>query len=417
MKANKIVNDINGLIILNKPKDMTSNDCLSVIKKYIHPQKIGHTGTLDKNATGVLVCLLGIATKSQDYLMRTCNKVYKAELLLGIATDTEDFLGNIINKDFEKLDCIDYDFIKNIIKSFIGKYEQMPPMYSSKKVNGQKLLNLARKGIIVDRKIENLIINDIKVYDLVDYNFKNYNLKCVNIEVDCSKGTYIRTLCKDIGEKLGIPACMGNLCRIKSGEFSIENSINLEEIKIKFTKDDYSFIKPCYFKEKETALTFGKFETLHLGHLMLIRDVVKYAKDNNMLSTVMIVGDNVDNDILTCDQRISKLKYLGVDNIINYHLDSINKNISAEYFVKEILSKQLKTKYIVVGDDCRFGANALGDKVLLSQLCDDLGIKLEIKNKLKLNNSNIDISSTLIKSEFKNNNIELVNKLIGKNNI
>ena len=414
MKENRIVNDINGMIILNKPKDMTSNDCLSIIKKNIHPKKIGHTGTLDKNATGVLVCLLGNATKSQDYLMRSCNKVYEAELLLGIKTDTEDMLGEVIEKDLDSINNLNFDDVKKTVESFIGNYVQIPPMYSSKKVNGQKLLNLARKGIEVERKAENLIINDIKVNSIIDYKLHNFDLKCINIVVDCSKGTYIRTLCKDIGEKLGVPACMGNLCRIKSGEFTIEDSVKLDVIKDNVLNNDYSFIKPCYYNEKPTTLTFGKFETLHIGHLMIIKDIVKYAKENDLLSTVMIVGDNIDNDILTRDQRISKLKYLGIDKIINFPLDSINKNISAEYFVKEILSKQLKTKYIAVGDDCRFGKMASGDKELLLKLCDELDIELKVIDKLKVENTDMDISSTLIKSEYSKNNFDLVNKLIGK---
>ena len=402
------------MIILNKPKDMTSNDCLSIIKKCIHPKKIGHTGTLDKNATGILVCLLGSATKSQDFLMRSCNKVYEAELLLGIKTDTEDMLGEVIAKDLDSIKKLSFDEIKKTIESFIGNYSQIPPMYSSKKVKGQKLLYLARKGIEVERKAEDLIINDIKVNNIVDYKFCDYDLKCINIVVDCSKGTYIRTLCKDIGEKIGVPACMGNLCRVKSGEFNISDSVSLDNIKTKISNNDYSFIKPCFYNEKPTALTFGKFETLHIGHLLIIKDIVKYAKENDLLSTVMIVGDNIDNDILTRDQRISKLKYLGVDNIVNYPLDSINKNISAEYFIKEILSKQLKTKYIVVGDDCRFGKMASGDKELLSKLCNELGINIKIVDKLKVENTNTDISSTFIKSEYSKNNLDLVNKLIGK---
>ena len=402
------------MIILNKPKDMTSNDCLSIIKKNLHPKKIGHTGTLDKNATGVLICLLGSATKSQDYLMKSCTKKYKAELLFGIVTDTEDITGNVTNVDDEKINKYCESDINKTIRSFIGNYSQIPPMYSAKKIGGKKLLNLARNGIVVERKAENLEIYNIDIIDYKDYNYNQYKLKCVNIIVECSKGTYIRTLCKDIGEKLGVPSCMGDLCRLSSGDFNIEDSINLDELKEKSIREDYSFIKPCYYTGDKNAITFGKFETLHLGHLKIINDVVDYAKSHSIKSTVMIVGCNVDNDILTDAQRISKLKLLGVDNIIYYPLNNINKNIEAIDFVEKILYKQLNASYIVVGSDCSFGYKGNGNKELLMNICNKHNIKCKIIEKLKIENTNIDISSTYIKSQFENGNIEEVKKLLGK---
>ena len=214
------------MIILNKPKDLTSNDCLSIIKRVLHPKKIGHTGTLDQNATGVLICLIGSATKSQEYLMKNCKKKYKAELLLGISTDTEDFLGNVIDSDLTRINDLNETDIKKVIDSFVGDYTKTPPMYSSKKVGGKKLLDLARKGIEVERKPEALKIYDICINDFREYDFNYLKLKCIDITITCSKGTYIRTLCKDIGLRLGVPSCMGNLCRVASGDFSITFSFS-----------------------------------------------------------------------------------------------------------------------------------------------------------------------------------------------
>ena len=402
------------MIILNKPKDMTSNDCLAFIKKYLHPKKIGHTGTLDKNATGVLICLLGNSTKSQDYLMKNCIKTYRAELLIGVATDTEDISGNVISESIDKINNLCNVKIENVVKTFIGNYKQTPPMYSSKKVNGKKLLNLARKGITINREAVDLKIYNISIDGFSDYDFNDLKLKCVNLTISCSKGTYIRTLCKDIGIKLGLSACMGNLCRIASGNFNIAQSITLEDMKEKIKQNDFSFIQPCFYNSKETALTFGKFETLHLGHMTIIRETVEFAKRHNILSTVMIVGDNKDSCVLSCEQRVSKLKYLGVDNIIYYPLDNINKKISANSFVKNILNNQLKTKAIFVGSDCRFGYNGEGDSNYLKKLCEELNIYLKIIDKLKVPNSDIEISSTFIKSEFNKGNVSLVNELIGK---
>ena len=414
LKEKKVVNDINGLIILDKPKNHTSNDCLSIIKKLLHPKKLGHTGTLDENATGVLVCLLGSSTRCQEYLMKVGDKIYEAELLLGISTDTEDMCGKVVNYDKNVYEKFDRNKLEEIIKSFIGDYNQIPPMYSAKKVEGKKLINLARKGIVVDRKVCRVKINDIVIKGYEDYIYNEYKLKKVDIKVNCSKGTYIRTLCKDIGEKLGIPSCMGNLRRTSTSGFDIEDSVSLDEIKLSVEKNDYSFIKPCYYMEHSSVITFGKFETLHLGHQKIINQVVSEAKNKGLKSTVIIVGNNDDSKVLSKDQRISKLKYLGVDNIINFELNSINMKMSPDTFVSDILIKQLKAKEIIVGDDCRFGYKGMGDVSLLNELCQKHDVDLKIIEKIKLDNLDKFISSTLVKEEYDKGNIDLVKKLLGK---
>ena len=414
LKANRVVNDINGLIILDKPKGITSNGCLSIIKKYLHPRKMGHTGTLDENATGVLVCLIGSATKCQEYLMKTGDKVYEAELILGLSTDTEDITGKVINYDSEIREKFDIEKLKEAVKSFIGNYEQMPPMYSAKKVGGKKLLNLARRGIEIERKTCSIKIESIDIKEVEDYEFEDYKLLKVGLCVRCSKGTYIRTLCKDIGEKMGISACMGNLRRTATGEFNIEGSISLDDIRIKAEQKDLSFIRPCYYQGDDSVVSFGKFETLHLGHQKIINEMVSDAKDRNLKSTILIVGNNDDSVIITKEQRISKLKYLGVDNIFNFELNEYNMQMSPETFVEEILIKQLRAKEIIVGSDCRFGYKGAGDKILLESLCKKYGIDVKIIEKLKVDNSDTYISSTFIKSEFEKGNFELVNRLLGK---
>ena len=417
MNSTKIINtDLNGVIILDKPKDFTSNDCLSVIKKSLHVKKIGHTGTLDENATGVLACLVGTATKCQEYLMKTGSKIYEAELIFGIKTDTEDFTGTVTsyNEDLG----ISFDDLKNAVESFIGEYSQVPPMYSAKKVNGKKLINLARKGIDIERKPSLVHIYKIDVSDLMKDSIlienKDYNIIKANLQVECSKGTYIRTLCKDIGEKLKVNSCMGNLRRIRTSFFDITDSITLEELKTEAEKNDYSFIKPCYYTEDENVLTFGKFETLHIGHRLLIDRVVSEAKNNKLKSSVMIVGDNSDNLIITKEQRLSKIKFWGVDNVIYFPLNELNSHIDANHFIKEIIVKQLNTKILVVGSDCRFGYQGKGDISLLKDVLKEYGVKLIVIDKLKVENSAEVISSTFIKLEYQKGNIDLVNKLLGK---
>lgn len=424
LKEKKVVNDINGLIILDKPKDHTSNDCLSIIKKYLHPRKLGHTGTLDENATGVLVCLLGNATKCQEYLMKTGDKVYEAELILGICTDTEDITGKVINYDNAIRDKIDMDELNAVIESFIGNYNQVPPMYSAKKVGGKKLLNLARKGLSIERRACKVVINNIELKydnkfdktnnDTFDYEFENYKLKKYKLLISCSKGTYIRTLCKDIGEKLGLPSCMGNLCRIATGNFKIEDSIRLEDVKKMAENKDFSFIKPCYYQRDDSVITFGKYETLHIGHQQIINKVVSDARERKIKSTVLIIGNNDDTKVLSKDQRISKLKYLGIDNIFVFELNESNMKMSPEGFVEEILIKQLRAKEIIVGSDCHFGYRGSGDSKLLIDICKKYDSDVKVINKIKIDGTDTFISSTLVKEEFDNGNLDLVNKLLGR---
>lgn len=424
LKEKKVVNDINGLIILDKPKNYTSYDCLSIIKKYLHPKKIGHTGTLDENATGVLACLLGSATKCQEYLMKTGDKVYEAELIIGISTDTEDITGKVDRYDSAAWEKVSIDNLHYAVKSFIGDYDQVPPMYSAKKVGGKKLINLARKGMDVERKACKVEIKAIELMNKSqhdgqesiadDYEFDNYKLKKIGLKISCSKGTYIRTLCKDIGEKLGVPSCMGNLRRLATGYFRIEDSISLEELKDRIENSDFSFIKPCYYQNDESVITFGKFETLHIGHQKIINQVVDEAKKRKIKSTILIIGSNDDTDVLSKEQRISKLKYLGIDNIFVFELSESNKKMRPEYFVEEILISQLKAKEIIVGNDCRFGDNGSGDSEMLINICKRHNVDVKVVDKLKIDGTETLISSTLVKEEFNKGNFELVNKLLGR---
>ncbi|MBR4314869.1 MAG: tRNA pseudouridine(55) synthase TruB, partial [Lachnospiraceae bacterium] len=419
MKVKKVANDINGLIILDKPKNHTSNDCLSIIKKYLHPKKIGHTGTLDENATGVLVCLLGNATKCQEYLMKTGDKVYEAELILGISTDTEDVTGTVIEYDSAAWEKVSLDDLQYVINSFIGDYNQVPPMYSAKKVGGKKLINLARKGVSIERKACKVEIKSIELINnnqhdgqnsiAYDYELGNYKLKKYILKINCSKGTYIRTLCKDIGEKLGIPSCMGNLRRIATGYFNIEDSVSLDGVKKMVENNNLSFIKPCYYQKDDSVITFGKFETLHIGHQKIIKQVVDDARKRKMKSTVLIIGNNDDTKVLSKEQRISKLKYWGIDNIFVFELNESNMKMSPEYFVEEILISQLKAKKIIVGSDCHFGYKGRGDSSLLIDICKRHDSDVEVVDKIKIDNADTYVSSTLVKAEYDKGNFDFVN--------
>ena len=213
---------MNGIILINKEKKWTSHDIVAKVKNILHT-KVGHTGTLDPNATGVLPLLLGDATKVSKYLIEH-DKEYIAEIKLGMKTDTADEEGNVIEK--ENIDVSNYskEYVENTLKKFIGKSYQTPPIYSAIKINGKKLYDYARNN----EKVE-IPKREIEIYsiELIDIEEKENIIK---FWVHCSKGTYIRTLCENIANELGTIGYMKNLQRIKVGKFDIKDSITIEQL-------------------------------------------------------------------------------------------------------------------------------------------------------------------------------------------
>lgn len=209
---------ISGIINVYKEKGFTSFDVVAKMRGMFHQKKIGHTGTLDPDAEGVLPVCLGKATKVCD-LLTDKDKEYRAVLLLGQETDTQDISGEVLNAS--SVD-VSEDEVRAVVLSFVGAYEQVPPMYSALKVNGQKLCDLARKGITVERKARQVTIHKIDIIRI--------NLPEVEMVVSCSKGTYIRTLCDDIGKKLGCFGCMKSLLRTKVDKFSVDKALTLSQL-------------------------------------------------------------------------------------------------------------------------------------------------------------------------------------------
>lgn len=213
-------NSIIGVINIYKEKGFTSHDVVNIVRKTLGRVKTGHTGTLDPDAEGVLPICVGKATKLADYIAADI-KEYKAEITLGITTTTEDISGDVIEK--RAVESSEEE-VKSAINSFVGEYNQTPPMYSAIKVNGKKLYELAREGKEIERKTR--LINIYKIRDIKALDNNKYEFYVL-----CSKGTYIRTLCKDIGEKLGCGGCMSDLTRTRSGNFYIEDSIKINDFK------------------------------------------------------------------------------------------------------------------------------------------------------------------------------------------
>jgi tRNA pseudouridine55 synthase len=221
-----------GVLLVNKPKGMTSNDCVQKIRKLLQIKKIGHTGTLDPEVTGVLPICIGKATKIAEYLTGT-EKTYEGEVTIGFSTTTEDATGEVVERKKIKR-VIRKQEIEDILNQLTGTIEQTPPMYSAVKVKGKRLYEYAREGIEVERPTRKVTIYDLQLLD----EREEYSGDVISFwfKVTCSKGTYIRTLAVMIGEKLGYPAHMSNLIRTASGRFTIDQCLQFDEIKEKWEK-------------------------------------------------------------------------------------------------------------------------------------------------------------------------------------
>lgn len=209
---------INGVINIYKERGFTSHDVVAKLRGILKQKKIGHTGTLDPDAEGVLPVCLGKGTRLCD-MLTDHSKVYEAVLLLGQSTDTQDVSGTVLQEASVE---VSEEEVREAIMSFVGPYDQIPPMYSALKVNGQKLCDLARAGKEVERKARPVEIYEIQIEEIY--------LPRVRMTVSCSKGTYIRTLCHDIGEKLKCHGCMESLLRTRVGQFQLKDSLTLAQV-------------------------------------------------------------------------------------------------------------------------------------------------------------------------------------------
>lgn len=207
-----------GILVIDKPEGLTSQGVVSRVRRALGMKRVGHGGTLDPMATGVLPIFVGRATRASGMLL-DADKSYRAGFVTGIRTDTQDTTGEVIERSEKSVDSTD---VGAILQQFVGKQQQTPPMYSAIKVDGRKLYELARKGVEVERKPR-----EIEIFSLKYLGFKN---NVHTIDVHCSKGTYIRTLIDDIGSALGCGAAMCALRRTKTGRFSLEDAISLENL-------------------------------------------------------------------------------------------------------------------------------------------------------------------------------------------
>jgi tRNA pseudouridine55 synthase len=218
---------MNGIVIVDKPQGWTSQDVTARLRRVFNTRRIGHGGTLDPMATGVLPVFVGRATRGVEFFEHA-EKIYETVLRPGITTDTEDITGTVLT---EQEVSVTEAQVEAVLESFRGQILQVPPMYSALKVNGQKLYDLARKGKVVERQPRPITIHELTLLKM--------DADGIRLRVHCSKGTYIRTLCKDIGEALGCGGCMAELRRVQAGEYTAEEAVALETLLETDTPEQY----------------------------------------------------------------------------------------------------------------------------------------------------------------------------------
>ena len=280
---------MNGIVIVDKPQEWTSQDVTARLRRVFNTRRIGHGGTLDPMATGVLPVFVGRGTRGVEFFEHA-EKAYEATLLLGRTTDTEDVFGTTLTE--QDVHLSEEEFLA-VLPKFRGKIMQVPPMYSALKVNGQKLCDLARRGKEVERQPR-----EIEIFELVCLEFTGNTAR---LRVKCSKGTYIRTLCKDIGEALGCGGCMKELRRVQAGEYTIEESVPLQELLESEDPGKYLRSVDTMFRnypavtlsaKQETRCRHGNSFTFHMepgtyrcysqnGEFLMLAKV-----ENNVMSTV-----------------------------------------------------------------------------------------------------------------------------------
>lgn len=270
---------MNGILNVYKEPGFTSHDVVAKLRGICKQKKIGHTGTLDPEASGVLPVCLGNATKLCD-LLTDKDKEYRAVLLLGVETDTQDTTGQILTE--KEVNAGEED-VRSAILSFVGPYDQIPPMYSALKVNGQKLCDLARKGQVVERKSRRIMIHSIEIEDI--------SLPRVMMRVSCSRGTYIRTLCHDIGQKLGCGGAMERLERTRSGNFKAEDAYRLSELE--------AFAKEGSLEEKLLPVE-SVFEQLDAYQVQ--GDGQKLLENGNWLYADLVIPYTKEKTAAACER-------------------------------------------------------------------------------------------------------------------
>lgn len=316
-------NMYNGLINIYKEAGYTSSDVVAKLRGILHQKKIGHTGTLDPDAVGVLVICVGNGTKMCD-MLTDHDKEYIAVCKLGVTTDTQDISGNVLSESEVNVST---EELHEAVAAFVGDYDQIPPMYSAIKIGGKKLYELAREGKTVERKARRIHIEAISILD----DSKLLSDGLFTMEVKCSKGTYIRTLCNDIGERLGCGATMAHLTRTAVGSFHLEDAVTLDQVQQLRDQDRLDeIIRP-------TEVLFKDMDFVHIkeDYLPKLRNGNPFKVDNIVDEHLSDEQDVVDKDAEYADG--TRIRVYGADKAFYgiYAYDARTKLFRVEKFFYE----------------------------------------------------------------------------------
>lgn len=293
---------VSGVLIINKHPGVTSHKIISSCRKLFDTPRVGHTGTLDPMATGVLPVLLGRAAKASDYVMAH-DKEYVCEMKLGMTTDTEDITGEVLSTSDH---FPSEDEVKAACALFVGRIEQVPPMYSAIKIGGRKLVDIAREGGKVERKARLIEIYSIDCEKTADDMYK--------LRVNCSKGTYIRTLCSDIGKKLGCGAAMASLVRTRTGKFTLDDCVTIEELDRMTFEERLKLPKPTetLFSDLEEITVPAYYAKLIRGGTPLYQRKLRRSFDDGQLIRIRSGGqfialgraDTIDGEAVVKPEKL-----------------------------------------------------------------------------------------------------------------
>ncbi len=381
-------------------------DVCARLRHVLGVRKIGHAGTLDPMAEGVLPVALGRATKDIDPV-GSCIKEYTAGMLLGTETDTEDITGTVLKAYDGTLPS--EDAVREAVMSFVGGYDQLTPMYSARKVNGKKLYEYARAGIEVERKSKHIEIYDIRIEEM--------QLPHVTFTVSCSQGTYIRSLCRDIGAKLGCGACMDRLTRNQVGRFKLEEAVKISEVE---ALEANGSIDALLTINAPTAVAIGKFDGTHIGHQALFKELMKKAQREH-LRTLVIILKFGKSGVLSDADRKRRLYELGIDYCIELEFNEEMRNMTATDFLEQILIGRYNMHAIVAGKDVSFGKGKEGNADFLEANAGKYGYTVDLIDKILADECDKGealkgqvVSSTLLRKLLTEGDMLRVSELLGK---
>ena len=419
MRAGRGASGLRGILLVDKPVGMTSHDVVDELRKLTGEKRIGHAGTLDPAASGLLVMMVGTATKFSNDLL-AMQKTYQATILFGTSTDTDDAEGAVLETCNVDDALFDEEFAQSYVEGLVGPHEQIPPRYSAIKVKGRKSYEAARKGQEVELKPRTIEVLEAHLIATC------HQTRAWQIELSVSKGTYIRALARDIGAALGTCAHLSALRRTHSGEFSISNAHTLEYLKeqVRRPHELAQFFIP--FADTgpsitEAEIVIGVFDGLHRGHQTLIESCVQSARENGV-PAVMVTFDRLPEEVLPArlrptqlyplDERIALAKTYGIDHVIVIPFTHEVSRLSPEEFIRTQLLTRVIPRTVWVGENFRFGTEAAADTTTLEALGHEYGFGTNIISRAS---GEVDaFSSTAIRRALQAGDVEHATSLLGR---